>query len=292
MKNILKTIVCVLALTMVLGVACAGEVVSGSGSTTISDASWWTEKEITLAELIGDVDASEVTKIVFTGDTSFVLGYNAADGSWAQVDIADTMEITNMNLDVEGYYLKACISKGDSVEYNLKWEVYTFVEEPAYKGSVTISDASWWTEKEVSLSDLIGDVDASTIDKIVFTGETSFVLGYNAADGSWAQVDVADTMEITNMNLDAEGYYLKICISKGDSVEYDFSWEVWLKDVTEEPTPTPEATPEVTPEATPDDADKDDSTNQPETGDNGIVVLAFIAVIAFAGVIFTKKSRA
>ena len=47
-----------------------------------------------------------------------------------------------------------------------------------------------------------------------------------------------------------------------------------------------ETTPEATPEATPDDADK----NQPETGDNGIVVFAVLAVVALAGVVFAKKN--
>lgn len=105
---------------------------SHHGYVDFADSSWWTEREITLAELIGDVDPATVTSIVFNGNTSFTIGYNSAT-AWVQND-AKTHTATDILFSSNGtkdYKLKACLSKGDGVEYRITWDVYTNGATPA-----------------------------------------------------------------------------------------------------------------------------------------------------------------
>ena len=101
-----------------------------SGSLTMADSSWWTQKDLTYADVFGTLDPATVAGVKFTSDTTFVLGYSNADtGAWDQYQdakIGDTYVVKNMVLDkAEGESVCIiCLSKGDGVEYTINWEVY------------------------------------------------------------------------------------------------------------------------------------------------------------------------
>ncbi len=223
-----------------------------SGSVTFSDTGWWTEKEVALSDLLCGVAVSEVESITFSSTTSFIIGYNNTTGdgtadatnpNWSQADGASTYTLSNVNLDASGYYLKFILSKGDGVDYTISWTVNKKAGESggdvsgseAASGSVTFSDTGWWTEKEVALSDLLCGVAASEVESITFSSTTSFIVGYNNTTGdgtadatnpNWSQADGATTYTLSNVNLDASGYYLKFILSKGDGVDYTITWTI------------------------------------------------------------------
>ena len=111
----------------------------------------------------------------------------------------------------------------------------------AHSGSYSFSDSTWWTQDWVMggdsgkpVSDLIGDVDPSTVKSITFTSDTVFVIGYNNTEGGWSQP--ADQTSYTLTDVLLESYTddagethdpaLCLCLSKGDGVEYTINWEV------------------------------------------------------------------
>jgi hypothetical protein len=115
----------------------------------------------------------------------------------------------------------------------------------AFSGSKTMSDSAWWTEAVLSVSDLIGDVDPSTVDSIVFKADTNFTFGYNsnevtdATTGScWKQVNDSE-FTISGSDIDfvteADGgnFYAMFGLSKADSVDYTISWDVYTKDASD-----------------------------------------------------------
>lgn len=113
-------------------------------------------------------------------------------------------------------------------------------KEPAFKSSVTFSDKNWWTEKEMTLADLIGDVDPSTISEIDFTSDTTFVVAYNTTTADekkggwvWHQNEAAVSAVCTDINFgtnDPSDFSLKFALSKGDGVDYTINWSVYTKD--------------------------------------------------------------
>ena len=117
----------------------------------------------------------------------------------------------------------------------------------AYTGSVTITGANWWTSKEISKTDLLGNVDPSTVTAIKFSGNTEYYVGYNSTSG-YSQPYVQGEYTATDMALE-NNYYLQICLSKNDYVNYTISWEVYTNAAT--PTAAPTATPTVAPTAAP-----------------------------------------
>lgn len=138
-----------------------------------------------------------------------------------------------------------------------------------FNGSHTMKDGSWWTqdvimgvESGIPVSNLIGDLDPSSVTSITFTSDTTFIVGYNAADGSWFQSDNSGVKEFTATNVLLESFtdaagdkhdpYLHLCISKGDNVDYTINWTVNATDAPAEPeTPAePTAEPETPAEPT------------------------------------------
>ncbi|MBQ8821562.1 MAG: dockerin [Lachnospiraceae bacterium] len=97
--------------------------VAHTGSTTITGANWWASKDISFADLLGDVDASGVTSIKFSGDTEFWVGYNSTS-QYKQLSGQTEYTLTDINLS-GSYYLQLCLSKNDNVNYTFTWEVYT-----------------------------------------------------------------------------------------------------------------------------------------------------------------------
>ena len=94
-----------------------------TGSATIKGANWWATKDISISDLLGDVDASDVTSIKFTADTDFWVGYNATS-QYKQVSGQTEYTLTDINLSYS-YYLQLAMSKNDNVDYTITWEVYT-----------------------------------------------------------------------------------------------------------------------------------------------------------------------
>ena len=97
----------------------------------------------------------------------------------------------------------------------------------AHSGSVTIKGANWWAAKDITLADLLGDVDASQVKEIKFTGDTDFWVGYNATS-QYQQLSGQKEYTLTDINL-SSSYYLQLCISKNDNANYTFTWEVYKK---------------------------------------------------------------
>lgn len=95
----------------------------------------------------------------------------------------------------------------------------------AYTGSVTITGANWWAAKDITMSDLLGDVDASKVTSIKFSGDTQFWVGYNATS-QYQQLSGQTEYTLTDINL-SYSYYLQLAISKNDNADYTFTWEVY-----------------------------------------------------------------
>ena len=216
-----------------------------TGSITFADSAWWTQNEMKYADIFGDLDPATVAGVKFYSDTVFVLGFtNVETEGWEQYDKNDTYVAKKMMLNKpEGESVCIiCLSKGDGVEYTINWEVYGKAADPltdtiegnvAHTGTMTFADSAWWTQKEVTVTDLLGDIDPATVKGVKFTADTTFVLGYTNADtGAWDQYQDAkasDVYVVKNMDFNkAEGESVCIiCLSKGDGVEYTINWEVY-----------------------------------------------------------------
>ena len=139
----------------------------GKGTVAAADASWWTQIALTKDELLAGVALENVTGFKFTGDTDFIIAYNDGTSTWIQKDAASSFELTaaDINFADDVYYFCFVLSKGDSVVYNLAWEVLTAggaaTEEPAAEG-VTGTFASAGT--------YLGNWKAETIPADAFAG--------------------------------------------------------------------------------------------------------------------------
>ncbi|MBO5177904.1 MAG: hypothetical protein J6C07_10645 [Lachnospiraceae bacterium] len=232
--------------------------VAHTGTLTMADSAWWTQKDLLTPEVIGDVDPATITAIKFTSDTTFVLGYtDTVKADWAQFDSSNTYVVKTMDFNKEeGQTLAVlALSKGDGVEYTINWEVYTggstdiiVPEEPAepvidptndtiegtvaFTNSLTFADSTWWTQMNLYQADLIGDLDPAVVKGIKFTcPDTNFVLGYtNVETGAWDQFDSSSTYVAKAINFvkeKAEDPVVCLALSKGDGVEYTITWEVY-----------------------------------------------------------------
>ncbi|MGN0505391.1 MAG: hypothetical protein ACI4FZ_02450 [Lachnospiraceae bacterium] len=225
--------------------------VAFTGSTTFSDTAWWTQLswKDAKADIIGTVAPEEITAIKFTADTNFVLGFKDVNGNWVQTDnVEGPFVIHSMELG-DDWDLCLALSKGDGVEYTITWEVYTggskeiiVPSEPiidpttdtiegnvAYKGSLTFADSGWWTQKDLFLADLIGDLDPATVKGIKFTSDTTFFLGFtDIVTGDWWQKDSTSFVAKTiDFNKEEGQPVVCLYLSKGDGVEYTINWEVY-----------------------------------------------------------------
>ncbi len=101
--------------------------------------------------------------------------------------------------------------------------------ELAYTGSVSFSDTTWWTEKELTKEDILGTVAAEDVAYIEMNCAGGFFIGYNISGGGWGQnAAAAETLILTDMDL-GDGFYAKVILSKGDGVEYTITWNVYTK---------------------------------------------------------------
>ena len=124
----------------------------------------------------------------------------------------------------------------------------------AFAGSVTFSDASWWTQKDLKIEDILEGNKPEDVESITFTSDTTFFLGYNSTEvtdtktgSTWKQgATAADTYTVSDAVLAAqevEGNTVNpafsVMLSKGDGVDYTINWKVNLKSSTEPEDPTP-----------------------------------------------------
>lgn len=177
---------------------------SFSGYVDLADASWWTEKELTMAELLGNVDPATVTSIVFNGETSFTVGYNsttvqdvATGSAWKQTAGMSTT-VTDAYLvddpaDTIDYAVKLCLSKGDSVAYRLTWDVYTNGATPAVDPS---TGGGAQTPSNTATASYVFDPTAAQGDKFVFDLNAMF-----------PQAQVGDTVDVTLTLTSAGGWF-------------------------------------------------------------------------------------
>ncbi len=108
----------------------------GKGTVAAADASWWTQIALTKDQLFAGVAQENVTGFKFTGDTDFIIAYNDGTATWVQKEAASSFElaIADILLEKQGetdYYFCFVLSKGDSVVYNIAWEVLTAGGETA-----------------------------------------------------------------------------------------------------------------------------------------------------------------
>ena len=226
--------------------------VAHTGTLTMADSAWWTQKDLLTPEVIGDVDPATITAIKFTSDTTFVLGYtDTVKADWAQFDSSNTYVVKTMDFNKEeGQTLAVlALSKGDGVEYTINWEVYTGgstdiiasekTEEPEGpaapvitaadgKGTVVAADATWWTQIPLTKDELFAGVAEADITGFKFTGDTDFIIAYNDGTSTWIQKEPAASFELTkaDINFADDVYYFCFVLSKGDSVVYNLAWEV------------------------------------------------------------------
>ncbi len=128
-----------------------------------------------------------------------------------------------------------------------------------YTNSVKVT-GTWWSEKAISEGVLLGDIDAADVEKIVFSSDIGFIVGYNTTNG-YAQLSDKTEYTLTDVRF-GDGYYFKVVLDKNDNISHTITWTVYTDDavvVIPTPTPTPEvtstpestATPVPTPEVTP-----------------------------------------
>ena len=187
----------------------------------------------------------------------------------------------------------------------------------AFAGSVTMSDSSWWTEKEVALEDLLDGQAPEDVLSFTFSSDTAFTVGYNNVEGGWSQVDVKDPsvtlddilvmpMEVTNDKGETETkeYYLKICISKGDGVVYTINWTANTAanpgETTDpvEPGETEDPAEPVQPTepGTSDDVNPGTCSGEPVNPPTGVAVAVIpvaiaAAAVATTGIVLKKRSK-
>ncbi|MGN0165124.1 MAG: hypothetical protein ACI39R_02990 [Lachnospiraceae bacterium] len=319
MKNILKTIVCALVLTMLFGFACAEEVEITSNDTIYIS--------------VDDLKAAGVDTITFDFDFSNgswgggCVGYNgiAEDGSaaWTSSEWSNA-GTTSITVDVDDLWVN---TEDPTDTQNIQVQVWWNAGEEL-PVTLTITKIGTLTFEIVSNDTIfisVDDLKAKGIETLNFDFDFSNgswgggCVGYNgiAEDGSnvwtaseWAngqiesvRVSVDDLWVNTEDPTDTQNIQVQVWWNAGEELPITLTVTMIgdfnvVDDTPDDPTPTPEPedptpTPEPedpTPEATPSDAEPSDDT--PATGDAGIIAFVMIAVVALAGVVVTKKVRA
>ena len=129
--------------------------VANSGSVTVkSTGGWWDQSDISMADLLGDVDPATVTKIVVTTDNAAAIQWNNPE--YQKVDLAagGTLEITDAVLDAEFYFVSFAVSSGDtSYSATINWDVYAdAASAPATPETTTPEDTATDAPAEVDWS--------------------------------------------------------------------------------------------------------------------------------------------
>lgn len=107
-------------------------------------------------------------------------------------------------------------------------EVYAAESKAAYSGSVTFSDSSWWTEKEASQTDLLGNIDPQDVSYIRFYSDTTFNIGYSGVNGDWVIGEAQTSYDVSDIRW--TDMLFKFGLSKNDGVMYTIKWDVYTGD--------------------------------------------------------------
>ena len=252
--------------------------VAYEGTVTFADTTGWTEKELTLTELIGNVAPDDVSYIEFSGDTGFKLGYNPADhGEWIWTDSLKTHVKSDIAFD--GWYVfKFCLQKNaDGKDYTINWKVVTGADEvPEVKKPTTVSDADYvgdyglgYTVSVNELKKIDGDVKVTMNYQEVSTGYEYYrLIVFNKITGwpklpqsDYAKLDYVfnsyDTIELINGESSISFVLKESAVDKIIDGEGGLGFQVYgiiITDVKVEAaapkataTPKPTATPTPTP---------------------------------------------
>lgn len=141
----------------------------------------------------------------------------------------------------------------------------------AYEGSMVVNcEGSWWKEAAVAkVTDLIGDVKAADVSKIVFTCDHEFQVQYNtttAKDDGWEWGVLKDdtTYEASNINFADGAFNFKFGLSTGDDKDYTIKWSVYTKDAdTSSSADVSSSTADATSSTVAGDSSKADDTSKP-----------------------------
>lgn len=146
----------------------------------------------------------------------------------------------------------------------------------AYEGSMVVNcEGSWWKDAAVAkVTDLIGDVKAADVSKIVFTCDHEFQVQYNtttAKDDGWEWGVLKDdtTYEASNINFADGAFNFKFGLSTGDDKDYTIKWSVYTKDaVTSSSADVSSSTVDATSSTVAGDSSKADVTSSAAAGDS------------------------
>lgn len=274
------------------------------GKTTITcSGSWWDEKEVSVAELIGEVIKPEdVKSITFSSTGKFTVGYNTADG-WGQKDPADTNDqvVTDM--------LLAPITVNEDVEVKILVEgEFTSNGKDGYACVVFNGAAEEGKVANVTIKDT--DVLAVSVTAPEDVDISNMALMFNGYDSSWGgwkgvtseagvltfKATIKDIMtalglekaeDVFGVNLEIQG------LAEGAKVTYKVGTTVNVE-ITDAPTSSDEESEPPVSSDEPTSSDENGNPEAPTTSDKGNpetgVVLAVIpAAVAAAGVIISKK---
>ncbi len=218
---------------------------------TTDNDSWWHSTQVSKDTLLGDVDPADVEKIIFYSNDPIVVGYNGTTvdeegNSWTQVSAAKRHELTDISLG-ENFYMELIANVNVVGTTTINWDVYTKAEEVvedeyAYTNSTDIEAAGdYWDVTTIGLADLIGDIDPTTIEKIVFESDNNFALGYNSTEAQkideetgianyWVTADTGNSYEITDMDLSiAAEYFSMQIIGRVETGTTTVTWKVYTK---------------------------------------------------------------
>ena len=94
-------------------------------------------------------------------------------------------------------------------------------------------------QPNLSVSDLIGDIDPEKVESITFTGDNQFVIGYNAVDyayfneseeySHWKSSQPSTTITIDDIDLSDEGFAIAF-VGNGAKTTYDIYWTINTSD--------------------------------------------------------------
>ena len=102
-------------------------------------------------------------------------------------------------------------------------------------------EASWWCQYQpnLSVSDLIGDIDPEKVESITFEGDNQFVIGYNAVDyayfneseeySHWKSSQPSTSITIDDIDLSDEGFAIAF-VGNGAKSTYDIYWTINTSD--------------------------------------------------------------
>ncbi len=131
----------------------------------------------------------------------------------------------------------AAVAAGALAVSTMAFSAFAVDEEAVFTNTATaVSTGSWWSENELTVTDLIGTTDPESITKIVFEGDNDFLVGYKPVDGDWAQTTVGKSAEVTDVNF--SDFCVKLCTNSGSKYTANITWTVYAEKAAEPSEPS------------------------------------------------------